>query len=72
MKRETQQRLADLTGIGVYIDGDPPYFKVRVGDCLTRADAEQLAALLRSKKGYPEAWVVETLVHPPSNDSQPK
>ncbi|MBI4553560.1 MAG: SPOR domain-containing protein [Candidatus Latescibacteria bacterium] len=72
MKRETQQRLADLNGVSVYIDGDPPYYRVRVGDCLTRSDAEKLATLLRSKKGYTDTWVVETLVHPPSPDPLPK
>lgn len=71
-KRETQQRLTDFPGIGVYIDGDPPFYKVRIGDFLTRTEAEKLAALLRSKKGYTEAWVVETLVHPPSDDPLPQ
>ncbi|UCE20369.1 MAG: SPOR domain-containing protein [Gemmatimonadota bacterium] len=47
-----------------YLKYDAPYYKVRVGDCLTRREAD----LLREKAirhGYKDAWVVRTLVNVP-------
>ena len=47
-----------------YMKYDAPYYKVRIGDCLTRREAD----LLREKAvrhGYRDAWVVRTLVNIP-------
>lgn len=47
----------------VYVEYVPPYYKVRVGDCLTREDAE----VLKNKAlrlGYRGAFVIETMITP--------
>ena len=47
-----------------YLKYDAPYYKVRIGDCLTRREAD----LLREKAvrhGYKDAWVVRALVNVP-------
>lgn len=45
----------------VYVKYIPPYYKVRVGDFLSREDAEKMKMRLRSL-GYYDAWVAETEV----------
>ncbi|MCX7994494.1 MAG: SPOR domain-containing protein [candidate division WOR-3 bacterium] len=52
-----------IFGGKVYIEHAPPYYKVRVGDCLTREEAEALKNLAISK-GYRSAFIVETMVNP--------
>lgn len=47
----------------VYVDYITPYYKVRVGDCVTRAEAEMLKARAR-QFGYTDAFIVETMVTP--------
>lgn len=47
----------------VYVDYVSPYYKVRVGDCMTRAEAEMLRARAR-QLGYTGAFIVETMVKP--------
>jgi hypothetical protein len=47
----------------VYVEYVPPYYKVRIGDCLTREDAE----ILKNKAlrlGYRGAFVIETMITP--------
>jgi len=47
----------------VYLQYDAPYYKIRVGNCLTRREGD----LLREKAvrhGYRDAWVVRSLVAP--------
>ncbi len=45
----------------VYLIFDPPYYKIRVGDFLTRYDAEKLQKEA-IKMGYKDAWIVRTKV----------
>ncbi|MBN2009943.1 SPOR domain-containing protein [candidate division KSB1 bacterium] len=45
----------------VYLKFDSPYYKVRIGDCKTRYEAEQLQRLA-IQKGFNEAWVVKTTI----------
>lgn len=45
----------------VYLIFDSPYYKVRVGNCLTRSEADELQDLL-VKKGFLDAWVIRTKV----------
>jgi len=45
----------------VYLEYHAPYYKVRIGNCLTRFDAEQLQELAM-QKGFQDAWVVKTKV----------
>ncbi len=47
----------------VYMDHLPPYYKVRVGDCLTRHEAESLK-IKALKLGYQGAFIVETMITP--------
>mgnify|MGYP001089924880 CR=1 FL=1 len=52
-----------LFGGKVYIEHTPPYYKVRVGDCLTKEEAESLKNLAINK-GFRGAFVVETMINP--------
>ena len=45
----------------VYLIFDNPYYKVRVGDCLSRYKAEALQ-IEAEKKEYLDAWVVRTKI----------
>jgi len=45
----------------VYVEYEPPYYKVRLGDYLTKDGAKGMANRAKTQ-GYDEAWVVETLV----------
>ncbi len=47
---------------GVYLTFDSPYYKVRVGDCKSRFEAEELQKRVQ-KNGFPDAWVVRTKVY---------
>ncbi|MDZ7373565.1 MAG: SPOR domain-containing protein [candidate division KSB1 bacterium] len=47
---------------GVYLQFDGPYYKVRVGDCRSRFEAEELQKRVR-ESGFPDAWVVRTRVY---------
>lgn len=47
---------------GVYLTFDDPYYKVRIGDAISRFDANDLQEVAVSK-GYLEAWVVRSMVY---------
>ncbi|UCG92228.1 MAG: SPOR domain-containing protein [candidate division WOR-3 bacterium] len=50
-------------GVDVYVEYVPPYYKVRVGNCLTEKDA----LTLKNKAlqlGYRGAFIVETMITP--------
>jgi len=49
----------------VYVEQVPPWYKVRVGDMLSREEAEMLRDQVR-QLGYPDSWIVETMVMPGS------
>jgi hypothetical protein len=71
-KATLEKKEAEFTfteaGVGVYIEFDSPMYKVRLGDCTTRDEAEQLRELARVK-GYPTSWIVKTKVN--SNPGTP-
>jgi hypothetical protein len=46
-----------------YIDYKTPYYWVRVGDCVTKEEAESLLEKIRNI-GYPQSWVVEAKTEP--------
>lgn len=48
--------------VALYIEFDSPMYKIRVGDCLNRADAENLREISR-KHGYPTSFIVKTKVN---------
>jgi hypothetical protein len=54
--REARERL----GLPSYVDMDGGVYKVRVGDFVTRPDADR--ALAGVRKQYPDAWVVASKV----------
>ena len=62
-KAKSIQREAILQFIdqNVYLKYDNPYYKVRVGDCLTRYEAEKLQKLA-IEKGFTDAWVVRSKI----------
>jgi outer membrane biosynthesis protein TonB len=47
----------------VYVEHLAPYYKVRVGDCLTKEDAQLLKTKAVSM-GYRGAFIVETMINP--------
>ncbi len=53
-----RQARVQLTRDDVFIDFEPPYFKVRVGNFQTRNDAEILLEEV-TKKGYETAFIVQ-------------
>lgn len=52
-----------IFGGKVYIEHTPPYYKVQVGNCLTKEEAEALKNLAINK-GFRGAFVVETMITP--------
>jgi cell division septation protein DedD len=62
---ENAARVAEQrVGLGAYIDLEDGMYKVRVGDYVTRPDAETALATLRSHY-YPDAWIVPARVRVP-------
>jgi len=47
----------------VYVEYIAPYYKVRIGDCVSRGDVNALRMKAR-QMGYRDAWIVETMVRP--------
>ncbi len=68
LKEENANRLAEelrsKIDKPVYIEYIAPYYKVRVGDFLSREEAERFRDTLRSM-GYYDAFIVETLINSP-------
>lgn len=60
-KKEAEFSFAE-DRIPVYIEFDSPMYKVRIGNCTTRDEAEQLRELAR-RKGYSTSWIVKTKVN---------
>ena len=63
-KKEAEFQFAG-DSVGVYLEFDSPYYKLRIGDCQTREQAEKLRDLAR-QRGYSKAWIVRTKIwlHP--------
>jgi len=55
----------------VYLIYDSPYYKVRVGNCLTRYEADKLQQFA-VEKGFDDAWVVRTKITLQPNDESTK
>ncbi len=56
-----QEAILNFIDENVYLKYDAPYYKVRIGDFLTRRDAEQFKKIVISR-GFNDAWVVRTKV----------
>ncbi|MCK5075503.1 MAG: SPOR domain-containing protein [Calditrichia bacterium] len=61
LKEEALQIFGKDT-INVYIEFDAPYYKIRIGDCVTRNQAANIKNIARNK-GYNKAWVVKAQVY---------
>ena len=55
----------------IYLIYEAPYYKVRVGNCATRLDADQLQQLA-VQKGFDDAWVVRTKIKLRSSSNSPQ
>ena len=53
--------LSDKIDEDVYITYEVPYYKIRVGNCVDRKQAEELQPRL-VKLGYASAWIIRTRV----------
>ena len=56
--------LSDKIDEDVYITYEVPYYKIRVGNCVDRKQAEELQLKLRDL-GYSAAWIIRTRVKAP-------
>ena len=65
--REAAQVLAEARGKfeeEVYLEYDAPYYKIRVGDCETELEGQDLLKAAHHR-GYPDAWLVRTVISAP-------
>ena len=56
--------LSDEIDEDVYITYEVPYYKIRVGNCVDRKQAEELQQRL-AELGYTSAWIIRTRVKAP-------
>jgi len=68
-KRIQRDAIIQFIDKNVYLKYDSPYYKVRIGDCATRYEAEQLLKLA-SKKGFADAWVVRSKIKRTTDQKQ--
>ncbi len=61
--REIQKESILKFNEDIYLIYDSPYYKIRVGDCTTRYEADLLQKMAE-EKGFIDAWVVKTKVKP--------
>jgi hypothetical protein len=68
--KELKDRVESTLMLPAYISFDDGMYKVRVGDCTTRLEAEKVRTKCR-QAGYTDAWIVTDVVksEPPSGDS---
>jgi hypothetical protein len=55
--RDTKKKIEDRLSLPAYVSLEDGMFKVRVGDCTTRAEAQKLRGKVRAA-GYTDAWIV--------------
>lgn len=56
-KKEVESKLR----LSAYISYDPPFYKLYVGDFISRRSAEK-ARVKIERKGYPDAWIVKSKI----------
>jgi len=60
-----QQKLtrvrSSMGDVGVYFQYDPPQYKLRIGNCRDRREAEKLMRRARAY-GFPDAWIVRSRI----------
>lgn len=62
-RQDVENRLGDLE-LRVYIETEAPYYKIRVGDYAAKVDAEAALRILKTRKGFSDAWIVRTTINP--------
>lgn len=60
--KEMESNVKQKLSLEVYLIYEPPQYKVRVGDFLSRAAAMSFCDSLR-QTGFPDAWVVKSLIN---------
>lgn len=72
--REIQREAILKMNDNIYLIYDSPYYKVRIGDCTSRFEADKLQKSAINK-GFDQAWVVKTRVkvisHEQNNQDTP-
>lgn len=58
----TSEQVATATPFRVYLSYEAPQYKVRIGDFLTRGEADEWCERLK-RQGYTGSWVVKTIVN---------
>lgn len=58
---EAKRRAIFMFEESVYLDFESPYYKLRVGDCLTREEAEALRRKAQ-RNGFSNPWIVPSRV----------
>lgn len=66
--QEAEKRVKAITQRKVYLHYDPPQYKVRVGDFLTRSLAIAFCDSIK-RLGFQDAWVVRSLIYRPKRPS---
>lgn len=68
--RATVQKAVSSFPENVYLMFDNPFFKVRLGDCPSRVDADSLQQRA-IQQGYASAWIVRShvYIHPPAKNN---
>lgn len=61
-RQDVQNRLEDLK-LRVYIEIEAPYYKIRVGDYAAKVDADAALRILKTRKGFKDAWIVRTTIN---------
>jgi hypothetical protein len=66
LAEEEQQKADALFAYSAYVEYEPPFYKVRLGDFLSRDEAQRaLDGAVRSR--YDKAWIAETMVVKPGH-----
>lgn len=65
--RDVQKRVENMLNLPAYVSLEDGMYKVRVGDCTTRLEAEKVRNRCR-EQGYTDAWIVHDVIKsaPPS------
>ncbi|MCD6594183.1 SPOR domain-containing protein [bacterium] len=58
---ELARKVREKIDAKVYVEFDPPYYKVRVGNCKDSGEAEELIRKLKNL-GYSDAWIVRARI----------
>ena len=59
--RAKKDAIASKLNMKIYIEHDEPYYKIYAGDFTQRAQADKALVTVK-ESGYPDAWIVKTLV----------